>query len=524
MFKKFVFKVDVIFLGLFLVGILLRLYAFFFTFVISRDSPLYLYQAMVISNKELELLNLCGFSSRIKEINFFSISIIPFYYIFKDWEIAGKFLSFLSSSLSIILLYMILKSFFKNMTLYLTLFIYVINPILVEESAEILRESYFTFLVLFGVFIFTKAHDSSSKKQIFLFAISNLFWLLATWIRIEGIILIFLSGFYLLIRAIFSNFSRKNVIELLSFLLLPSSLFLFGLMYFSKFYGFFITELKSVLISINPFNQPFKSVLESFKYLDLPSPSRYFWDMVAQNLWLIAFGTTFFYKFLPAINPLNLIFLVLGLKNLKSNLRKTPVILYFLILSIGYFLVLWFFTFTKWYMEKRYLLPFLYLLSPLIGIGIDQIKEFLGKKLNLNYKFITSLLILYILILPAFNLFKPQRNNLANIKEISLNIANMVSEEDLIKCAKEACKNLVFTREGRILFYISNYKRLPLCPKVEDRIDYIRLKEIFDDDIVRYITLNQYKFAVLEKKVFGQRTEVLKEALEKVQIKSFILE
>lgn len=522
MIKNIKPKIDIIFIGLFLIGVLFRLYAFFNTYVISRDSPLYLYQAMVIFQGDLNLLKLCGFSGRIRELNFFSISIVPFYYIFKDWELAGKFLSFFSSSLSILLHYLILKNFFQGVPLYLTLLVYLFNPTIIEESAEILRESYFTFLVLLGVYTFIKALKSSLKKQIVLFGLSNIFWLLSAWVRVEGIVFIILTELYLFVRLLISM-NKKALVSLLSFLFVPTLLFLVVLVHLLWFKGFLITELYGLSIFVNPFNQPLKYTLESFKYLNLPVPTPYFWDMVAQNLWLIAFSIVFFYKFLPALSFQNFLFILFSFKNLRNYLKTNSLLSYFIFVSCSYFIILWYFIFTKWYMEKRYMLPLIFLISPLIAIGIINLKNICINKFQLTAKQFVILLSFYIIIFSVFKIFKPDRKNLLYVKEVAMNIANTMSDQYLNKCAKEACQNMIFTREGRIFFYISNSKRLPLCPKAENRIFYANLKNYSTEEIVNFILSKGYKYAVLEEKVFGDKLLNLKEALEKNEIKVFIL-
>ncbi len=288
------FRFDKNFLIILTLATFVRLYEFFNVYIISRDSPLYLYQAMVIYSGKLNLLELCGYSSRIKEINLFSLTIIPFYYVFKDWEIAGKFVSFLSNIISLVLLYYILSRYFKGFPLYLTLLIYSLIPTIIEESAEIMRESFYTFLVLCGLTLFLKGIEKSSKNKIFLFFLANLFWILSSWVRVEGIFLIALSWLYLFIKIILYKNKKEAIYTFISFSIIPIIVISFSIFYITFYKEFMITEIKGKLILLNPFTQPFAQTLKNFKYLDIPMPTPYFWDLVKQNLWLIAFGTTFF--------------------------------------------------------------------------------------------------------------------------------------------------------------------------------------------------------------------------------------
>ena len=517
------FRLDKKLVLILAVGIVLRIYLFFAMPIISRDSPIYLYQAMVLATGNLNLLDLCGLSSRIKEINLFSIAIVPFYYLFKDWEIAGKLVSFVSSSLSLILLYLILRNLLKGPILYLVLLIYSFNPTLIKESAEVMRESFFTLLVLLGLLFFIKGYQSENKRRVFFFVLANLFWILSSWVRVEGIFLIALSFLYLLGIFIFSQDKRSSLATLLSFSPIPLILLLGGIWYVSFYKGFLLVELKEKLILLNPFEQPFAKALKNFRYLDIPMPSPYFWDILKQNLWLVAFGTTFFYKFIPAIHfPIFLLFLA-GFKNLKNFIKEKQMITYFLVLSAGYFLGLWYFTFTKWYMEKRYMLPLLYFISPIIALGITNVKNYLEQRFKFSSKKVWVLLVVYIVFFSSLKVFQPERVDKLGLKKVALEIAKVISDEDVRACSEKVCKNLVFTREGRVLFYIAKYKGLLLCPAIEDRAFYFKLGEKPVDEVVNYITSKGYKVAVLEKEVFKEKALILKQKLETSGIKAYIL-
>ena len=516
------FKLNKILVLILAIGFILRIYAFFMVLIISRDSPLYLYQAMVLAKGNLNLLDLCGFSSRIKEINLFSVAIVPFYYLFRDWEIAGKFVSLVSSFLSLVLLYFILRNFLKGLILYLVLLVYSFNPTLIEESAEVMRESFFTLLVLLGIWFFIKGYQSMDKRKIFFFVLANLFWILSSWVRVEGIFLIVLSFLYILGLFIFSRDKKSLLTTLLSFSFILLIILLGGIWYVNFYKGFLLVELKGKLTLLNPFEQPFAKALKNFRYLDIPMPSPYFWDILKQNLWLVAFGTTFFYKFIPAIHfPIFLLFLA-GFKNLKNFIKEKPLVVYFLMLSIGYFIGLWYFTFTKWYMEKRYMLPLLYFVSPLVALGIINVKNFLEQRFNLYSNKAVVFLIVYIVLFSSLKVFQPERVDKLWLKQVALDIAKVISDKEIKACSERVCKNFVFTKEGRINFYIANYKGLILCPVTESRKFYVKLGEKSVDEVVNYITSKGYRVAVLEKKVFKENTLILKKRLESLGIKAYV--
>lgn len=506
------------------IGVIIRLFMFFNLPIIQKDSPLYLYQAMLLATGNLNLLELCGLSSRIKEINLFSMVIVPFYYLCQDWEIAGKLVSFFSSSLSLILLYLILKRFFQGSILYMTLLVFCFNPTIVKESAEIMRESFYTFLTLIGILSFIKGYENSKiYKRCLFFSLANLFWLFSAWVRIEGFLFIFFSLFFLIIKLLISKDKKEWLFMVIYFSVIPIIILIIGFFYLISYKSFFLVEIKEKLTLLNPFEQPFAKELKNFRYLSIPSPSPYFWDMVKQNLWLIAFGTTFFYKFIPALHFPIFLILLAGLKRVVSFVKEKPLSLYFVIISLGYLVCLWYFTFTKWYMEKRYMLPLLYSVSIIVGLGLLTTKEFLTNRFSISSKLLISLLIICIILSSAVKIFQKERIEKLKLKIVAHEIAKNVSHEEIRSCSKGACKDLVLTIDSRVLFYLSNITKVPLCPTIEDRSFYNNLGTKSVDEIINFIKSKGYRIVIFEREVFNEKKEILREELTKLGIKVYVL-
>lgn len=520
-------KLDKFFCLILSIAILVRFYAFINVSVIQRDSPLYLYQAMVVSNGDFKLLEACDHSPRIKKINLFSLSIVPFYYLTKDFEIAGKLVSFISSCLSIVFLYLILRNFFSNSILYLTLLVYALNPLLVKESAEIMRESFFTLMILVGLWCFLNGLKASLKVRFLWFFSSNIFWILSSWIRVEGIFFILFTFFYLLVDILFAKDKKRSFFTWITFSFFPILGSFILISYISFYKGFFLTELysKVIKIHINPFTQPLTKVLENLKYSDIPSPTPYFWDMVKQNLWLIALGTTLFYKFIPALHFSNVIFLLASIGDIKMYIKSNILLRYLGTLSVTYIFMLWYFTFSKWYMEKRYMLPLIFCLAPFIGIGIKNIKYVLERGIQKKFKNCVKLstlgIVIYILGFSLFEIIKPVRAELKSLKDIAYNISRTLTYEDLIRCSETGCTNLIFSGDGRIIFYVSNLTGIPLCPG-SNKYSYIHLGKLSEQDIINHIISKNYKVVIFEKRVFKEKTEPLREKLEKMGIITYV--
>jgi len=131
--------------------------------------------------------------------------------------------------------------------------------------------------------------------------------------------------------------------------------------------------------------------------------------------------------------------------------------------------------------------------------------------------------IVYIIFFSGIKVFKPERLDKLGFKQVALDIAKTIPDNEIKACAEKTCKNLIFTKEGRVLFYIASNKGLFLCPSAEDRIFYVKLGEKPVDEVLNYIVSKGYKIAVLEKEVFKGNTSVLKQRLEALGIKTYIL-
>ncbi|MCS7198989.1 MAG: hypothetical protein RMI63_05425 [Caldimicrobium sp.] len=517
-------KKSILFLFfLFFLTVALRIFSFFNTHIINKDAPLYLFQSMVIHSGNLTLLQMCENSSRISVLNLFSISIAFLYNFIANWEFAGKLLSLISSIFSIVILFLILILIFKrhlnDYIIYLTLLIYIFNPIIIKESAEIFRESFFTLFILLGLMFFLVGLYRNDRNTLLFFLLANFSWLLSSWIRIEGVFLIIFTILYFILHLFCSSNRNLYFNFFLKYSITTGFIFLF-IFAFAYYKGFISVEFSEKFKLINPFTQPYSKIIETLKFMDVPSPSPYFWDMVKQNLWLIALGTTIFYKLVPTLHFSNLIFLFFGFKNLTKNLKTIRFIDYFLFISVCYTIIFYYFCFTKWYMEKRYMLPLIYFLSPILAIGISNLTNFIKNRFSISEKKVFLLLAVYIMLTSISKISKPVRKDLLYIKQTANEISQMLSPDHITHCKATSCPDLFLTQDSRILFYLSDQLKIPICPKADSHINKLRFAN--EEKIIEYIKSKNKPFIILKRSFFGDKVVSISNHLNSMGFKVII--
>lgn len=169
------------------------------------------------------------------------------------------------------------------------------------------------------------------------------------------------------------------------------------------------------------------------------------------------------------------------------------------------------------------MLPLLYSVSIIVGLGLLTTKEFLTNRFSISSKLLISLLIICIILSSAVKIFQKERIEKLKLKIVAHEIAKNVSHEEIRSCSKGACKDLVLTIDPRVLFYLSNITKVPLCPTIEDRSFYNNLGTKSVDEIINFIKSKGYRIVIFEREVFNEKKEILREELTKLGIKVYVL-
>jgi 4-amino-4-deoxy-L-arabinose transferase-like glycosyltransferase len=186
---------------LFLVCIGIRMYLFFNTFVISKDSFLYIAMADAF------------FESRFLEaLKYVTPPVYPLLLagmklIIRDSEIAGKLVSFLAGTFTFFPLYYLGKRIFDQRVALIGLLFFSVHPYLVRYSAEVLSESTFIFLGVTGLWMLWKGWE---EKKYFYSCFSGILLGLSCLTRAQGFIWI---GVILAVPLFFSLLGQRNEMD-----------------------------------------------------------------------------------------------------------------------------------------------------------------------------------------------------------------------------------------------------------------------------------------------------------------------
>lgn len=178
----------------------IRIYMFFSTYVIARDSVEYMGMA--------DLFFAGRFLEAFKYITppFYPLLVTGLKLVINDPEIAGKMVSFVTGTCAFFPLYYLGKRIFEQRVVFIGLFLFAIHPYLVRYSAEVLSESTFIFLSVTGMWLFWKGLDE--RRTIFCF-VSGAILGLSCLTRAQGLIWV---GVLVIVPIIFYSLRRRKEI------------------------------------------------------------------------------------------------------------------------------------------------------------------------------------------------------------------------------------------------------------------------------------------------------------------------
>lgn len=280
---------------LFVVSLLLSVYLFFRTYVISMDGAFqYIPMAKVFASGSFK--DAIGFSGQ-QPLYSFLISLVSRWA--SDFELAGKLISSFFGILMILPVYFLGKRIFDQKIAFFSVFFLTIHPYIRRFSADVLKESSYLFFLATAIW-FTLRTVQRGNKSSYLFV--PFFSALAYLIRPDGIEVLLVVFFYLLFIKRFEDHKEKWTIILL--LLLSSCILLLPyIIHLRDVTGeWTLSKAKSIkeLLSLGVLGgevSPVNRILFSFKKLNL--------------------------EILSIFHPLYILFLAIGLiKTFSSRLKE----------------------------------------------------------------------------------------------------------------------------------------------------------------------------------------------------------
>lgn len=374
------------------IGFLIRLYACWATFIIPPDGALYLYQAKMIVNGQWDKITGCGLSY----LSNYPLFIAGAYTVFDDWVIAGQSVSLFFGTATLAFIYLTVREFCDEYISTVATLIVAVTPAMVSRSADTVRGPVFWCFLSLGIYLFV-SHGRRNRKALYLFG-SQLAFLMATWARIEGLVVIPVSLVYLAFIGRRDRI-RRCIYFLMPLLLLVGTLFVLFIATGTDISAY--SRAGEVMTKTTSFFQQYDTLREQIKTSinhDSPEPLRWFLPEARSNIWLVAAGVLlnrigegFFYPYL-------LIYLI-GLYGIKRRLKDDHRFTYISLLTLSILVTLYFHTLQTWMLYYRFVI---YLIIPgtvFAAFGADIIRERLSRMYNLKPR--TILIGLGIVILLA---------------------------------------------------------------------------------------------------------------------------
>lgn len=376
-----------------LLAIFIRLYACSTTYIVNPDGVHYIYQARAIYYGQWSQLTAC-------HLNF--VSMLPFFIagafaVVRDWIIAGRVVSFVFSTATLIPLFFILRRFLNKTECHLTILVYALIPVLVNRTADIVRGPIFWFFLCMGMLYFIRQWDSKhqDRHQINL-VLSSLCFLLATWTRTEGAYAIIVSGGYLLFTRGDHRFRRVLSFSIPIALIIAAGAIGFALINTLADHHL---RLDRIVVELTQFIPTYHALRGQLK--DLISQNTEwmaeFLRHVRTLVWFMPLSIIFNYIWESFFYPFALIFFI-GLFGIRKRLQSNRHIAYFLWLSIFSIAVLYIHLLTRWLIFHRFMVILILPGCIIIGFGIGNIIQYIERRFRLGHGAAAGIMIAMIVL------------------------------------------------------------------------------------------------------------------------------
>lgn len=439
-----------------LLGLMIRLYAFYYIPLINPDGTLYIQQAKAFYYGLRHSLTDC-----YHYVSVYPILIAAVYSLLDDWILGARIISLFFGTMALIPLYGLIRRFFDNTVSSLTLLVFALIPPFIYVSRDVMRDPVYWFFSLLGLYLFILHIEKPAPRFVFLSSVSLM---MGMWARIEAVL-------YLLgcLCALIVMKRERRKLDIFFFLLFPAVILVSVVLYSAIADQTLPAVLEPRILTLFP------DVLKSYQELraslsrliEYPPEgiSPYFFPRVRNLIWLIALGTLCVQIIEALFYPFFLIF-IFGVSGLKARVRKDGRLMFLFLLSVSGLGVLYIQTLFNWAMSSRFTVLFLFPGFFFIGFGLERIADLLtvrsfptssGLGTNEKQAKIYALICLFILL---SGLPKTLMANYREDKLIFKEIGEAIAEREAYR--REISVAGGFKRVRMIHFYANlNYKGAP---------------------------------------------------------------
>jgi hypothetical protein len=374
---------------LLVIGVMTRLYGFFQIYMIANDGA---FQYIPVAKLFYHGAYLEALRQPQLPLYPFLISIVT--HISGDFELSGQLISIVFSLLAIFPLYMIAQSLFDSKTGLWSTLLYLVNPLMLHSSVDVLKEGLLIFLFFSSVYCSLRFFQEGQGRWLIWTVV---FTAAGALVSVISLTVVVVMGGLVTYRALRG---RENERELLyryrwPVIMVAGMMVLFFVL--GLLGGDFLRTKKPYMVVESIFNRWFVS--EWPRLTQIGERLVYILDRFIEKTYYVPL-------------PFATFGLVWKVKTGEFSAEER-----YLALLTGVLIAI---LFPNLYASGRYLLPAIFLLYLLAGFGFAKILELLTMRFAKYYR-LTSIILIIILFgsMVSFSL-KPQRLNKVGYKEVGL--------------------------------------------------------------------------------------------------------
>lgn len=395
----------------------IRLFAFTHTMIMNIDGPVYIHQARALYYGLWQAINTCA----IDYPTLYTVLTVATYLVTGDWVHAAMAANLIFGTLMIIPLYLFLRRFLDEKTSFITTFIFVMLPLFVVQSVNVIRDPSYWFFSILGLYLLV--YDDERETPVVLI-LSSISFMVATATRIDGIV--FIIGGCLYALMVFKGRRLKALLLFLSPMILAILCFVVVqlIRHPESFYWYRFQEIPSRFMNAFEGYQNLRANLEPLILHPPPGIGSGFIIYSRSLIWFTAIGAIL-NSAIGAFYPPFFLLLLYGLVGLKDRMQKDRRILPLVMTIAISLMVLYLYCLNSWTMENRRLVMVILSSTVIVGFGAGKLIRWLHKRFGLSEFIGVVVLCILVLVLTLPKNLKVREADKLVFKEIGETIVRL---------------------------------------------------------------------------------------------------
>ena len=397
-------------------GIVIRLFACQYTYIINSDGVLYVHQARALYYQDLENIYKCG----VEYLSIYPRLIALFFPITSDFLTAAITVSCLFGSLTLIQIFFLMRRFFSIQTSGIVTLIYAMLPVFVARSADVLRGPVCWFFLAWGMLAFIQYIDYKKWGYLFLSLICFIF---STWARIEAVVGFPAVFFYLFIL----SKNKKNI--LIKGVMITGFIILIALclewvwdLQLNNVYR--IEEITQKVIEPYQKYENLRKILKEQSHKDRFGFFDNFLINARHQIHFVAFGALISNAFEAFFYPFFLFFIV-GFVQVRKKIKDDPRLWFFIFMSLTGMYIIFIHIIQHWMIEYRYFALVIISTCIFAGFGVESCKSYLSKKFQMRPEIAIACICIFILLFGLGKNLKSREKDKYIYRQMGENIAQI---------------------------------------------------------------------------------------------------